>query len=498
MMEDPSITQAPMEHIRTLACNAEWALQIQRDALCRVFDEMDDPYLRTRKDDVDHVIRRVQRLLIQANPPQSESAPHSLHGRIILADDLAPADTLWMQHQGIAGFVTEFGGPMSHTAILARSLDIPAVVGVHGLGRYIREGEELVVDGHNGQVLTGLDVRTRQYYEQSIRREQERRAALHSLIDAPTETQDGLSVQLLANIELPNELDRIHEVGAEGVGLYRTEFLFMNRTEAPDEDEQFEVYLRVVKALEGRPVHIRTLDLGADKSVDGSGPVSVNPALGLRAIRLCLQEADGLFRPQIRAILRAAAHGPVRLMLPMLSQINEVRQARRIIEEEKAELERRGEHFDRHIAIGGMIEVPAAALAARCFVRELDFLSIGTNDLIQYTLAVDRMDDEVNYLYDPLHPAVLELIRTVIEAGTAAGIPVAMCGEMAGDPRYTRLLLAMGLQTFSMHPTAMLEIKNVITCTDVEETRRSGITCLDSMDPDSVNAWVERLNQDLP
>ncbi len=476
MLEDASFTETPVKLIRSLKCNAEWALKMQRDSLVQVFEEMDDPYLRTRKDDVEHVVRRVQRILATEDPAYlndpdySELTSTRLEGRIIVADDLTPADTILMQHQGVLAFVTEYGGPLSHTAILARSLGIPAVVGARNARTYLGHDEPVIVDGRQGVILVGLDERILRYYRHKQQEERRQQRELNKLKGKPAITRDGATIGLFANIELPEDAVAVRDVAADGVGLYRTEFLFMNRPDVPDEEEHLASYLHVIKILEGSPVTIRTADLGADKQVDGGrgGPVCTNPALGLRAIRLCLKDL-AMFRPQLRAILRASAYGPVRMMIPMLSSIQEVFQVLRLVAETKQELSERGLAFDERLPVGGMIEIPAAAVCATQFARYLDFLSIGTNDLIQYTLAIDRVDDEINYLYDPLHPAVLMLVRNTIRAGQRAGIPVSLCGEMAGDPRYTRLLLGLGLNQFSMHPTGLLEIKRIIQDSDVGE-----------------------------
>lgn len=476
MLEDASLTEAPVGLIRSRKCNAEWALQIQRDLLVRVFDEMDDPYLRTRKDDVEHVVRRVQRILTADDPTfltessSIELTVGRLEGRIVVADDLTPADTILMQHQGVLAFVTEYGGPLSHTAILARSLGIPAVVGARNVRGYLGNNEPIIVDGRQGVILVGLDERILRYYRHKQQEERRQQRELNKLKSKPAITRDHLTIRLQANIELPEDAAAVREVAADGVGLYRTEFMFMNRSEPPDEEEHLASYLHVIKVLEGSPVTIRTADLGADKQLDGGrgGPVGANPALGLRAIRMCLKDL-AMFRPQLRAILRASAYGPVRMMIPMLSTIHEVFQVLRLVAETKRELQERGLAFDDHIPVGGMIEVPAAAVCASQFARYLSFLSIGTNDLIQYTLAIDRVDDEINYLYDPLHPAVLTLIHQTIRAGREAGISVSLCGEMAGDPRYTRLLLGLGLTEFSMHPAGLLEIKRAIQDSHVGE-----------------------------
>ena len=474
MLEDAALTEAPVDLIRVHKCNAEWALKTQRDFLVRVFEEMDDPYLRTRKDDVDHVVRRVQRILatddpVYLNDPDyAELIASRLEGRIIVADDLTPADTILMQHQGVLAFVTEYGGPLSHTAILARSLGIPAVVGARNARAYLGNDEPVIVDGRQGVILVGLDERILRYYRHKQQEERREQRELNKLKGKPAITGDGVAIGLYANIELPEDAAAVREVVADGIGLYRTEFLFMNRSDPPDEEEHLASYLHVIKTLEGSPITIRTADLGADKQVDGGrgGPVTTNPALGLRAIRMCLKDL-GMFRPQLRAILRASAHGPVRMMIPMLSAIQEVFQVLRLVAETKQELRDRGLAFNESLPVGGMIEIPAAAVCADQFARYLDFLSIGTNDLIQYSLAIDRVDNEVNYLYDPLHPGVLTLIRNTIRAGRKAGIPVSLCGEMAGDPRYTRLLLGLGLTQFSMHPSSLLEVKRAIQGSDV-------------------------------
>jgi len=464
MLEDAALSDEPVRLIRELACNAEWALKLQRDALVNVFEEMDDAYLRTRKDDIDYVVNRIQRMLLNQAPPRHEEPDNLLTGHIVLASDLTPADTVMFQHHGITAFVTEYGGPTSHTAILARSLGIPAIVGMQHAMRYINEDDFIILDGARGVVLINPEKLALKHYRKLQKEEQRYYTSLGKLKGKPTITLDGTPIELHANIELPRDFDTVLQVGADGVGLYRTEFLYMNRETPPDEEEHYETYTKVIKILKGLPLTIRTLDLGADKQVDGGrqlGPIASNPALGLRAIRLCLKE-PALFRPQLRAIIRASIHGPVRVMVPMLSNINEMILVLQMIDEIKSELDEKRIPYDQNMLIGGMIEVPAAAVCADIFARHLDFLSIGTNDLIQYTMAIDRVNDEVNYLYDPLHPAVLRLIHATLQAGEKANIPVAMCGEMAGDPQYTHLLLGLGLREFSVHPAALLEIKQII------------------------------------
>lgn len=496
MLDDSAITKVPIKLIREEKRNAEWALKVQRDALVSVFEAMNDTYLRTRKDDIDHVVNSVQMRLMHTDTSMPR-ADGSFVGKIVVADDLTPADTVLMQHQGVAALVTQFGGPNSHTAILARSLRIPAVVGLHNAGPYLRETDTLIVDGRQGIVLVDPDEQMTRHYQKLQRGIDRINVARRKLRYAPAITSDGESIVLQANVELPADLDTAVQVGAQGIGLYRTEYLFMNRDQPPDEEEQYEAYSEVVRAGKGAPVTIRTLDLGADKQVDGArpgAPMSSNPALGLRAVRLCLKE-PGLFRPQLRAILRASAHSPVRLMIPMLSTMSELAQVQDLIKSCRRELDDEGQGYDKALPIGAMIEVPAAAICADIFARELDFLSIGTNDLIQYTIAIDRVDDEVNYLYDPLHPAVLRLIQMTIRSGQKMGIPVAMCGEMAGDARYTRLLLGMGLKEFSVHPNALLEVKQAITESHVGQCRKYTQRVMRAIRSTTRNALLEEMNR---
>ena len=497
MLEDVALSTEPIRHIRAQRCNAEWALKLQRDALVSVFDAMDDAYLRTRKDDVNHVVDRIQRILLSGRRRRSTILP--VKGRIVFADDLTPADTVLMQHQGVLAMITEYGGPTSHTAILARSLRIPAVVGLHSARMYLRNDENVVVDGREGVVLVNPSHDVIRHYERAARGLERKDSERRKLKKAPAVSADGEAIGLQANVELSSDLELVGQVGAAGVGLYRTEFLFMNRDEPPDEDEQFEAYRAVAQAVPGAPVTVRTLDLGADKQVDGArpgAPSTSNPALGLRAVRLCLKE-QSLFRPQIRAILRLSAQAPVRLMIPMLSNTQELAQVQQIVAECRRELAQQGRAFDARMPIGAMIEVPAAAVCADIFARQLDFLSIGTNDLIQYTIAVDRVDDEVSYLYDPLHPAVLRLIQMTIRAGRKCGIPVAMCGEMAGDSRYTRLLLGLGLKEFSVHPNALLEIKQVINESHVGDLRKQSARVMRAATAARRDELIEELNRSL-
>ncbi len=474
MLDDRAFSTAVTDMIQAEAVNAEWALQQQCQQLVAVFEAMDDAYLRSRQDDVEHVVARIQRLLTAGDA--GTTLPATPMGKpVVVADDITPADVILLQRQGIGGFITEFGGPLSHTAILARSLGIPAIVGAHGATAAVSEGEVIALDGQAGEAIAQPTAASRAEFERRAREHERFREILEALRDVPAITQDGVDILLQCNIELPSDTAHAHGVGAAGVGLYRTEFLYMNREELPSETEQYEAYVSVIQAVSG-PVTIRTLDVGADKQVDSgriAGPTPNNPALGLRAIRLCLKEEE-LFRVQLRALLRASAHGDIKIMLPMISNLDEMLRAKALIRGIMAELEQQGVPFNPDVAVGAMIEVPAAALAAPILAQHCDFFSIGTNDLIQYTLAIDRVDDEVNYLYDPLHPAVLKLIAMTIQAGHAQGIPVSMCGEMAGDSRFTRLLLALGLREFSMHPSSVLEIKRMVRKSDMSKLQSLG------------------------
>lgn len=492
MLEDAPLSRDPEEIIRNQLCNAEWALKLQQDVLVQVFEAMDDPYLRTRCDDVEHVVRRVLHLLL--NRDASEHANEDDEPRIVLAVDISPGDLVQLHQQHIAALVTERGGQLSHTAILARSLGIPAIVGVPRVHQYLRDDELVVVDGRQGALLADLDAKDLEFYRKRQRSEQKARNELRKLKDKPSITLDGVTIQLQANIELPEDIAAMRKVGATHVGLYRTEFLFMNRTTPPGEEEQYQAYRQTVKRMNGAPLTIRTLDLGADKEMIPGQANCRNPALGLRAIRLCLKEPE-LFRPQLRAILRASAHGPVKLLIPMLTSVAELRPVRQMLDEARHELLKENRRFDPKLPIGAMIEVPAAALCADSFARELDFLSIGTNDLIQYTLATDRIDETVNHLYDPLNIAVLRLIRDTINAGTAAGIPVSLCGEMASDPLYTRLLLGMGLTEFSMPPAALLQVKHIVTTTAFKPLRARVDKLLRSRHPEQIVEGLAQLNQ---
>ncbi len=488
MLEDSALAEAPLELIHLHCLSAAYALQIKRNALVKVFDEMDDPYLRTRKDDVDHVVNQIQKNLL--NLSIEESSVPDLQGRIIIASDLTPADAILMGNRGVVAFITEYGNPMSHTAILARSLGIPAIVGVHNATHHLQQDETLIVDSEQGIVLANPSWDIIEHFNQRIMEQRQHEVDLQQLLSKPSTTLDETAILLQANIELPEDIDATLSNGAAGVGLYRTEFLFMNRLQLPDEAEHYATYKRVTDGLKGIPITIRTLDLGADKQTEEGAGLNTssasNPALGLRAIRLCLKEPE-LFKPQLRAILRIAVEAPVRMLIPMLSSMHELNAVKQLIEEVKRELTHERLPFKDDIALGAMIEVPAAALSADAFAKALDFFSIGTNDLIQYTLAIDRVDDEVSHLFDPLHPSVLRLIKMTIDAANRHKIPVSMCGEMAGDPRYTRLLLGLGLREFSMQPGALLEVKKVVRDSDLPQLTQRAEQFLKQMDEGSVD-----------
>jgi phosphoenolpyruvate-protein phosphotransferase (PTS system enzyme I) len=455
ILEDSSLSQAPKELIRERRTNAEWALVQQMETLVEQFEAMEDPYLRERRQDIEQVVERVLKALAGA-APGVQPLPSAEHNLIVVAHDLSPADMILFKRHKFGGFVTDVGGVTSHTAIVARSLNIPALVGLHHARDMIRENDMLIVDGIQGVLVVDPDPVVLNEYRLRQSQHGLERQKLKRLKSTPSATLDGTPVELFANIELPQDIPDVLESGAQGVGLFRTEFLFMNRKLLPTEDEQFESYREVAKAMDGRPVVIRTLDLGADKTISENGNSEMpNPALGLRAIRFCLAEPQ-LFLAQLRAILRASVHGKVRILLPMLAHAHEIEQSLAMIAQARQQLDDKKIEYDHEIPVGGMIEVPAAALALPMFMRRLDFLSLGTNDLIQYTLAIDRTDDAVAHLYDPLHPAVLHLIAHTIQAANRGGTPVAVCGEMAGEPLLTRLLLGFGLRNFSMHPQQLL------------------------------------------
>jgi len=493
-LADPELVDVPVQIIRERRCNAEWALVQQMEHLVGQFEQFDDAYLRERKFDVVQVVERVVKELMGHPRKIGLRAAKGVkeEAQIVVAHDLSPADTIGFKDKRFAAFVTDVGGATSHTAILARSMAIPAIVGLSNARSLIRDGELLIVDGKRGVVIINPDLRVLEEYRLKQEQLEIERSKLKRLKTAKSETLDGIPVALHANIELPGDVDFARESGAEGIGLFRTEFLFLGRGDMPSEDEQFEAYRKVVKGMEGRPVTIRTFDLGADKDIDNYR-TKTNPALGRRAIRLSLAEPK-MFQVQLRALLRASKYGKLKILIPMLAHAHEIDQTLAAVEQAKSSL--RGDRigFDERIEIGGMIEIPAAALAIGIFLRRLDFLSIGTNDLIQYTLAIDRMDEQVANLYDPLHPAVLMLIAHTISTAEKFDMPVSVCGELAGDPELTRLLLGMGLRIFSMHPAQILEVKSRVMKADLNELAPQVRRMLRLEEPDKLRDALAKLN----
>jgi len=492
MLDDATLSHVPRALIRSLGCNAEWALVQQMDYLVGQFEKIDDPYLRERKADVTQVVERLLKAM-QEQPARAGAAPAREHQLIVVAHELSPADMMLFKQHQYAGFVTDLGGVTSHTAILARSLGIPAIVGVHSARQLVSEGEVVIVDGVHGVLIVDPDPLVLEEYQKRQRELESQRQKLKRIRSTPATTRDGTAVDLHANIELPQDIEQVRESGATGVGLFRSEFLFLNRDDLPSEDEQFEAYRHVAQAMRGMPVTIRTLDLGADKTVNGAARGGPNPAMGLRAIRLCLAEPQ-MFLTQLRAILRASHYGKIRLLIPMLAHAHEIEQALAMIAQAKQFLDEQKLPYDRGIEVGGMIEVPAAALALGVFVRKLDFLSIGTNDLIQYTLAIDRTDDSVSHLYNPLHPAVLHLVAHTIKTSARMQIPVAVCGEMAGDVALTRLLLGFGLRQFSMHPASLLAVKQQVLKSELGDLARLAGGILRADDPEKAKRLLDKLN----
>ena len=462
LLQDPLLAQESLALIRERHYNAEWALTTQGQLLGEQFSAMEDEYLRERGADVRQVVERVLHTLRGSKVMTAlDDVSDTGDPLIVVAHDIAPADMIRLRGARFAGFVTDLGGQTSHTAIVARSMGVPAVVALGNIRQVARDGDYLIVDGQAGAVLINPTPDQIASYRTLANHYDNSRLALLSLKDVPCETLDGVRIGLQANIELPDEVDLALSQGAEGIGLFRSEFLFMGRENLPSEQEQFVAYQSVAQRMGARPVTIRTLDIGADKALDGEATVATNPALGQRAIRYCLARPE-LFAAQLRAILRASAFGSVRILIPMITSLAEVRATYEIIESVKRELSAQGIAFDPVVPVGAMVEVPAMAIAIEPFAQAFDFLSIGTNDLIQYTLGIDRADAEVSSLYDPLHPAVLRLIAGTINAGQRFRKPVSVCGEMAGNATLTRLLLGMGLTQFSMHPRQLLDVKQQI------------------------------------
>ena len=499
ILNDAMLVQETIDLIRTRRYNVEWALTEQLERLSRHFDDIEDEYLRERKADIQQVVERVLKALAGAT---AASLVGNVHGTceemIVVAHDIAPADMMQFKTQTFQGFVTDLGGRTSHTAIVARSLGIPAAVGVQHASALIRQDDLIIVDGDHGIVIVDpAPIVLEEYsYRQSEKALEHRK--LQRLKFSPTQTLCGTRIELCANIELPDDAKAAVDAGATGIGLFRTEFLFMNhKDKLPTEEEQFAAYRRAVELMNGLPVTIRTIDVGADKPLDSMGggdgyETAANPALGLRAIRWSLSEPQ-MFLTQLRAILRASVFGTVKILIPMLAHAQEIDQTLDLIREAKRQLDAAGLAYAPNVQVGAMIEIPAAAIALPLFLKRLDFLSIGTNDLIQYTLAIDRADNAVAHLYDPLHPAVLHLIAFTLREAKRAGVPVSVCGEMAGDPALTRLLLGMGLTEFSMHPSQLLVVKQEILRSHVKSLEKPVADVLASFEPEEVQAALKRV-----
>lgn len=496
LLTDVTLSREPVDIIEEQYINAEWALKQQTDKLSAQFDEIDDAYLRERKQDMLQVVKRIHNNLIgQGNELNLEA--DLLDDTVLIAHDISPADTVHLKDQRIAAFVTDLGGPTSHTAILGRSLDIPSVIGLHHARNLITENEWVIVDGINGVLIINPDEIVLAEYRALAREFRNRKRALNKLKKTAATTEDGINIELLANIESLDDIKQLHNIGADGVGLFRSEFLYLNRDTMPSEDEQYEVYSQFVKKLKDKNLTIRTVDLGVDKNPrwfgqNGTPNCSLNPALGMTGIRLCLAEPV-MFRTQMRAILRAAVHGPVKMMWPMITSLPELRQCLTHFETAQRQLDERGVEYGE-VSLGCMIEIPSAALTVGSLLKLVDFISIGTNDLIQYTLSVDRGDDSVSYLYQPEHPAVLKLLQHVIRTANRMNKTVSVCGEMAGDTTYTKVLLGMGLRRFSMNPNNLLAVKDVVLHSNTAALENDVAKLMRNEDPEKSAKLIKHIN----
>lgn len=497
MLCDKSLSDAPKAIISKELCNAEWAVKLQMDDIVAQFDKIEDDYLRERKQDVVQVVERIIKVLLgHPNPSnaQFKNKQQQESAIILVAHDISPADAILFKQHQFAAFITDVGGVTSHTAILARSLNIPSIVALQRARDLIDDGEMIIVDGSAGVVIVNPSKEILAEYQLKQNQWQLEKQKLQRIKSTKAITLDGTPIDLFANIEVPEDVVSVKASGATGIGLYRTEFLFMNRRDMPDEHEQFIAYKHVAEAMDGLPVTIRTLDLGADKRMH---PDSVsdcaNPALGLRAVRFCLAEPQ-IFHTQLRALLRASHYGDIKILIPMLSTLAELRQTKLLLERAKQSLRNEQVPFNEQIALGGMIEIPAAAINAEAFARELDFLSIGTNDLIQYTLAIDRTDDAVAHLYNPLHPSVLKLISMTVHAANKFNKTLSVCGEMAGDITLTRLLIGMGMRQLSMHPSNILSVKQQILHSQVSELSKHAKRILNVYDMAKIEPMVAQVN----
>ncbi len=493
ILDDPTLSEAAKNYIEQTQCNAEWAITQQKNVLIAQFEEIEDAYLRERKADVTQVVERILKALLGQPEYKPPLARKHLGDSILVAHDLSPADVMQYKQHQFTAFLTDQGSQTSHTAIVARSLNIPSVVALHDAYQLIYDHDCLIVDGNQGIIIVNPDEYVLAEYRLKQNQLELERKKLRRIKTIATTTLDGTPVDLFANIELPGDVKQVKDNGAAGIGLFRSEFLFLNRDGLPDEQEQFHAYRSVAEKMRGLPVTIRTYDLGADKNTKGTVQTATNPALGLRAIRLCLAETQ-MFHTQLRAILRASHYGKVRILIPMLSNISEIIQTLDLIEYAKQSLRDEKTAFNENIEIGGMIEIPAAALCLDMFIKKLDFLSVGTNDLIQYTLAIDRVDDAVAHLYDPLHPAILWLITRIILTAKRANIPVSICGELAGDIQFTKLLLGLGLQQFSMYPAQLLIVKDQILKSYLPDISALAHKIARTEDPERIHTLLKKLN----
>ena len=497
LLGDVTLSREPADILQEQAINAEWALKIQTDRLSQQFDEIDDEYLRQRKQDMLQVVERIQKNLAGQSTELNLDA-NLLDDTILIAHDLSAADTLFFKDQRIEGFVTDIGGPTSHTAILGRSLNIPSVIGVGNARQLISEHEWVIVDGIQGVLIIDPDELVLAEYRLRLKHYRSRLRALNKIKKTAAATLDGEEIELFANIESADDVKALHNISADGVGLLRTEFAYLNRDSLPEEDELYQLYSDIAKKLKGKPLTIRTVDLGVDKNprwfgTGGTPNGSLNPALGLTGIRLCHAEPV-MFRTQMRAVLRAAVHGKLRIMFPMISSLSELKQSLTHLDTARKQLAERQEAFGE-LEVGCMIEIPSAALTVSSLLKWVDFVSVGTNDLIQYTLSVDRSDDAVSYLYQPAHPAIIRLLAHIIRTANRMGKGVSVCGEMAGDTKYTRMLLGLGLRKFSMNINNLLDVKDVVLHSHTERLENEMAKLLRNEDPDKMDALLKKLNE---
>ena len=497
LLGDVTLSREPADILQEQAINAEWALKIQTDRLSQQFDEIDDEYLRQRKQDMLQVVERIQKNLAGQSTELNLDA-NLLDDTILIAHDLSAADTLFFKDQRIEGFVTDIGGPTSHTAILGRSLNIPSVIGVGNARQLISEHEWVIVDGIQGVLIIDPDELVLAEYRLRLKHYRSRLRALNKIKKTAAATLDGEEIELFANIESADDVKALHNIGADGVGLLRTEFAYLNRDSLPEEEELYQLYSDIAKKLKGKPLTIRTVDLGVDKNprwfgTGGTHNGSLNPALGLTGIRLCHAEPV-MFRTQMRAVLRAAVHGKLRIMFPMISSLSELKQSLTHLDTARKQLAERQEAFGE-LEVGCMIEIPSAALTVSSLLKWVDFVSVGTNDLIQYTLSVDRSDDAVSYLYQPAHPAIIRLLAHIIRTANRMGKGVSVCGEMAGDTKYTRMLLGLGLRKFSMNINNLLDVKDVVLHSHTERLENEMAKLMRNEDPDKMDALLKKLNE---